>query len=108
MSVADIPGLIEGAHRNVGLGHDFLRHIERTKILMYVLDTAGTEGRDPVSDFRHLQNELELYAPDITARPSLIVANKMDAEGAETNIHALRKATDLAILPVRYVGLLTI
>ncbi|GAB9466264.1 hypothetical protein Gpo141_00003642 [Globisporangium polare] len=100
LSVADIPGLIEGAHRNVGLGHDFLRHIERTKILMYVVDTAGTEGRDPISDFKHLQHELELYAPDITTRPSLIIANKMDEAGAETNLHKLRKATDLAVLPV--------
>uniref|UniRef100_K3W6W2 OBG-type G domain-containing protein n=1 Tax=Globisporangium ultimum (strain ATCC 200006 / CBS 805.95 / DAOM BR144) TaxID=431595 RepID=K3W6W2_GLOUD len=100
LSVADIPGLIEGAHRNVGLGHDFLRHIERTKILMYVLDTAGTEGRDPISDFTHLQRELELYAPDITTRPSLIIANKMDEQGAEKNLHKLRQATDLAVLPV--------
>ena len=67
---------------------------------MYVLDTAGTEGRDPVDDFRHLQTELELYAPDITTRPSLIVANKMDETGAERNLHRLRAATDLAVLPV--------
>lgn len=69
---------------------------------MYVVDTAGTEGRDPISDFKHLQHELELYAPDITTRPSLIIANKMDEAGAETNLHKLRKATDLAVLPVRY------
>ncbi|KAG1703113.1 hypothetical protein DVH05_008025 [Phytophthora capsici] len=100
LSVADIPGLIDGAHRNVGLGHDFLRHIERTKILMYVLDTAGSEGRDPMEDFTHLQRELELYAPGISSRPSLIIANKMDEEGAEDNFHRLRKSTDLAVLPV--------
>ncbi|DBA01298.1 TPA: LOW QUALITY PROTEIN: hypothetical protein N0F65_001803, partial [Lagenidium giganteum] len=100
LSVADIPGLIEGAHRNVGLGHDFLRHIERTKVLLYVLDTAGTEGRDPLDDFQHLQRELELYAPNITTRPSLIVANKMDEKGAEKNLLRLRKATDLAVLPI--------
>ncbi|CEG48953.1 obg family gtpase [Plasmopara halstedii] len=94
LSVADIPGLIDGAHRNVGLGHDFLRHIERTKILMYVLDTAGSEGRDPLVDFNHLQRELELYAPGISSRPSLIVANKMDEQGK------LRQSTDLAVLPV--------
>ncbi|OQR95749.1 GTPase [Thraustotheca clavata] len=99
-SVADLPGLIEGAHKNVGLGHDFLRHIERTKILLYVLDTAGTEGRDPISDFEHLQNELELYAPNITSRPSLIVANKMDEPGADTNLMRLRKATELGVVPV--------
>ncbi|CAI5747379.1 unnamed protein product [Peronospora destructor] len=100
LSVADIPGLIDGAHRNVGLGHDFLRHIERTKILMYVLDTAGSEGRDPLEDFRHLQRELELYAPGISSRPSLIVANKMDELGAEENFHRLHQSTDLAVLPV--------
>ncbi|TMW60555.1 hypothetical protein Poli38472_000597 [Pythium oligandrum] len=100
LSVADIPGLIEGAHRNVGLGHDFLRHIERTKILLYVLDTPGTEGRDPLRDFEHLQRELELYAPNITTRPSLIAANKMDERGAEKNLMRLRGATDLPILPI--------
>ncbi|RHX99907.1 hypothetical protein DYB25_009038, partial [Aphanomyces astaci] len=88
-SVADLPGLIEGAHRNVGLGHSFLRHIERTKVLLYVLDTAGSEGRDPVDDFHHLQNELELYAPNITSRPSLIAANKMDAPGWLVDIKIL-------------------
>ncbi|KAG7401598.1 Mitochondrial ribosome-associated GTPase 2 [Phytophthora boehmeriae] len=100
LSVADIPGLIDGAHRNVGLGHDFLRHIERTKILLYVLDTAGSEGRDPLEDFAHLQKELELYAPGISSRPSLIVANKMDDPGAEENFNKLRQSTDLAVLPV--------
>ncbi|KAG9415353.1 Mitochondrial ribosome-associated GTPase 2 [Aphanomyces cochlioides] len=99
-SVADLPGLIEGAHRNVGLGHSFLRHIERTKILLYVLDTAGTEGRDPVDDFYHLQNELELYAPNITSRPSLIAANKMDAPGADVNLGRLKKATQLPLVPL--------
>ncbi|KAJ0410562.1 hypothetical protein ATCC90586_006586 [Pythium insidiosum] len=100
LSVADIPGLIEGAHRNVGLGHDFLRHIERTKVLLYVLDTAGTEGRDPLRDLEHLQRELELYAPNITTRPSLIAANKMDERGAEKNLLRLRQATDLPVLPI--------
>ncbi|RLN49489.1 hypothetical protein BBJ29_000077 [Phytophthora kernoviae] len=100
LSVADIPGLIDGAHRNVGLGHDFLRHIERTKILLYVLDTAGSEGRDPLEDFAHLQKELELYAPGISSRPSLIVANKMDEPGAEDIFNKLRQSTDLAVLPV--------
>ncbi|KAI9907078.1 hypothetical protein PsorP6_004326 [Peronosclerospora sorghi] len=89
LSVADIPGLIDGAHRNVGLGHDFLRHIERTKLLMYVLDTAGSEGRDPLEDFSHLQKELELYAPGISSRPSLIVANKMDEDGKKLSLLAI-------------------
>ncbi|KAF0694213.1 Aste57867_14890 [Aphanomyces stellatus] len=99
-SVADLPGLIEGAHKNVGLGHSFLRHIERTKILLYVLDTAGTEGRDPIEDLHHLQNELELYAPNITSRPSLIAANKMDAPGADVNLGRLKKATQIPLVPL--------
>ena len=89
LTLADIPGLIDGAHENVGLGHSFLKHIERTKVLIYVLDMAGTDGRDPVEDFRHLQNELELYQAGLTARPSLVAANKMDAPVAAENLRRL-------------------
>jgi GTP-binding protein len=88
MTIADIPGLIDGAHKNVGLGHSFLRHIERTKVLLYLLDGVGTEGRDPWTDLEHLQRELELYCPNLTSRPSLVLANKMDlgaAEGRESD-----------------------
>ena len=92
LTLADIPGLIDGAHDNVGLGHSFLKHIERTKVLIYVLDMAGTDGRDPVEDFRHLQNELELYQAHLTERPSLIAANKMDAPEAEENLRKLAAA----------------
>lgn len=66
-----------------------------------MLDTPGTEDRDPIKDFEHLQRELELYAPNITTRPSLIVANKMDTRGAELNLERLRRATELAVLPIR-------
>src|SRR5215216_3634023 len=83
-TVADIPGLIEGAHENVGLGHDFLRHIVRCKLLVFVLDMAGSEGREPIADLQSLRRELDLYDPTLSERPWLIVANKMDlADAAE-------------------------
>ena len=77
--MADIPGLIEGASKGVGLGHDFLRHIERTKVLVHVVDAAGTEGRDPVADIKAINAELEAYNPELLERPQLIAANKIDA-----------------------------
>ena len=77
--MADIPGLIEGASQGVGLGHDFLRHIERTKVLIHVVDAASTEGRDPVEDIRAINKELEAYNPQLLERPQVIAANKMDA-----------------------------
>ena len=89
--VADIPGLIEGAHDNVGLGHAFLRHIERTSVLCYVLDMGGVDGRDPLDDLDALKNELELYMPGLSKRASMIVANKMDMENAEENLQRLRE-----------------
>jgi GTP-binding protein len=105
LSIADLPGLIDGAHLNRGLGHSFLRHIERTKILLYVLDIVGSEGRDPIDDFTILQRELELYARDrkiaggLIERPSLILANKLDLDAtkAAKNIERLRKHTKLPI-----------
>ena len=77
--IADIPGLIEGASEGVGLGHEFLRHIERTKLMIHVVDAAGTEGRDPVDDIYKINAELEAYNPDIAKRPQVIAANKIDA-----------------------------
>lgn len=77
--VADIPGLIEGASQGVGLGHEFLRHIERTKLIIHVVDAAGTEGRDPVDDIYKINAELEAYNPEIAGRPQIIAANKIDA-----------------------------
>ena len=83
-TVADIPGLIEGAHENVGLGHEFLRHIVRCKLLAFVIDMAGTEGRDPLTDLRSLRTEIDLYDKTLSDRPWLIIANKMDhPESAE-------------------------
>ena len=77
--VADIPGLIEGASEGVGLGHEFLRHVERTKVIIHVVDAAGTEGRDPIEDIHAINKELALYSEDLAKRPQVIAANKMDA-----------------------------
>lgn len=76
--IADIPGLIEGASEGVGLGHEFLRHIERTKVIIHVVDAAGTEGRDPVDDIHKINAELKAYNPEIAQRPQIIAANKID------------------------------
>lgn len=77
--VADVPGLIEGAHRGLGLGHQFLRHLERTRLLVHMIDVAGTSGRDPVDDYTTIQRELELYRPELADKPAIAAANKMDA-----------------------------
>ncbi len=77
--IADIPGLIEGASQGIGLGHEFLRHIERTKVIIHIVDAASTEGRDPVEDIYTINKELEAYNPDIARRPQVIAANKIDA-----------------------------
>lgn len=94
ISVADIPGLIDGAHDNVGLGHEFLKHIERTKMLAYVLDTAGVDGRTPWEDFRALQNELELYMKGLSKRPAVVIANKMDLPESRENLELLDAELD--------------
>ncbi len=91
LTLADIPGLIDGAHRNVGLGHAFLRHIERTSVLLYVLDMGGVDGRTPWDDLASLEQELELYLPGLSKRPSLIVANKMDLPDSESNLAELKQ-----------------
>jgi GTP-binding protein len=77
--VADVPGLIEGAHRGLGLGHQFLRHLERTRLLVHVVDVSGATGRDPVADVETIRRELELYRPEFADRPQIAAANKMDA-----------------------------
>lgn len=77
--IADIPGLIEGASEGIGLGHEFLRHIERTKVIIHIVDAAGTEGRDPIQDIYAINKELEAYNPEIAKRPQVIAANKIDA-----------------------------
>ena len=91
--IADIPGLIEGASEGVGLGHEFLRHIERTRVLVHIVDAASTEGRDPVDDIYKINKELEAYNPEIAARPQLIAANKIDCifeDGEENPVDRLR------------------
>lgn len=81
LRVADIPGLIDGAHQNRGLGHEFLRHIARTRALMFVVDVAGSEGRDPIEDFASLKEELRLYDKGLVRKPAFVVANKTDLPG---------------------------
>ena len=89
-TVADIPGLIKGAHLGLGLGHEFLRHITRCHLLIFVVDTAGSEGRNPVEDLQNLRRELDLYDRTLSSRPWLVVANKMDLPGATENLKALQ------------------
>jgi GTP-binding protein len=101
LTVCDVPGLIAGAHENVGLGHAFLRHIVRCKGLVLLLDMAGTDGRDPVDDYRQLLRELELYDPALLAKPRLVVANKMDEPVAEQNLKRFkRRVTKTPVLPI--------
>jgi len=90
-TIADIPGLIEGAHRGVGLGHEFLRHITRCRILVFVIDVAGSEGRNPIEDLQNLRREIDLYDPALSSRPWLVVANKMDLPDTERNLRALQE-----------------
>ncbi len=89
--LVDIPGLVEGASQGVGLGHRFLRHVERTRLLLHVLDISGSENRDPLADFAVVNQELVTYNPQLQDRPQLIVANKMDLPGAEENLARLRQ-----------------
>ena len=101
LTVCDVPGLIEGAHRNVGLGHAFLRHIERCKILVLLLDMAGTDDRAPWDDYKQLLKELELYDPGLLDRPRYVVANKMDEPSAEANLKAFKKKVrKMPVLPI--------
>jgi GTP-binding protein len=90
-TVADIPGLIEGAHRGLGLGHEFLRHITRCRVLIFVVDIAGSEGRNPVEDLQNLRREIDLYDPTLPSRAWFVVANKMDLPGAKENLKALQE-----------------
>jgi GTP-binding protein len=99
-TVADIPGLIEGAHRGLGLGHEFLRHITRCRVLVFVVDVAGSEGRNPVEDLQNLRREIDLYDPTLSSRAWLVVANKMDLPGAKENLKVLQERfPKLRILP---------
>jgi GTP-binding protein len=101
LTVCDVPGLIAGAHRNVGLGHAFLRHIARCKILIILLDMAGTDNRQPWDDYNSLLEELELYDPNLLNRPRLVVANKMDEPPAEANLKSFkRRVRKVPVLPI--------
>ncbi|MGC4084149.1 MAG: GTPase ObgE [Vicinamibacterales bacterium] len=103
--VADVPGLIEGAHRGQGLGHQFLRHLERTKVLVHLVDVSSASGRDPVSDMDIIRRELELFAPDLAAKPQLIAANKIDALDDEERAVAVEtRATALGLPFFRISG----
>ena len=100
--LADIPGLVEGAAEGIGLGHDFLRHVERTRLLIHVLDISGSEGRDPLEDYDAIMHELEQYG-DLINRPMLVAANKIDLPGSEENLKRLKEkleGTDIRIFPV--------
>jgi GTPase len=90
-TIADIPGLIEGAHRGLGLGHEFLRHITRCRVLLFVVDIAGSEARNPVEDLQQLRREIDLYDPLLSKRPWFVIANKMDLPNADENLKTLRK-----------------
>ena len=101
--LADIPGLIEGAAEGAGLGHDFLRHIERTRLLVHVIDVSGSEGRDPVDDYFKIKDELTRYSPRLGELKQVVAANKMDVTGAQDNLDRLRealKSEDVEVFPV--------
>lgn len=98
--MADIPGLIEGSSHGRGLGDKFLRHVERTKILVHVLDMSGIEGRDPLSDYKIINNELKSYNPEVFKKRQIIVANKMDLESSGSNLQRFKKAVKKKIYPI--------
>ncbi len=104
-AIADLPGLIEGAHEGVGLGHQFLRHIERTRVIVHVIDMSGMEGRDPYEDYLTINEELKQYNLRLTERPQVIVANKMDMPDAEENLRLFKEKLedDIKIFPISAV-----
>ena len=97
--VADVPGLIKGAHEGTGLGHQFLRHIERTKVLVHLVDVSGASGRDPVDDFITILDELERFSPTVAAKPQIVVANKMDAVDDVERVKTLERRVKKQGLP---------
>lgn len=108
--IADIPGLIEGAAQGLGLGHEFLRHIERTKVFIHMVDAASTEGRDPVADINIINKELEAYNPELLKRPQVIAANKIDAiydDGSKSPVDLLREEFEpkgIKVFPISAVS----
>ncbi|MDI2588232.1 GTPase ObgE [Psychrobacillus sp. NEAU-3TGS] len=105
-AMADLPGLIEGASEGVGLGHQFLRHIERTRVIVHVIDMSGMEGRDPYEDYLTINEELKQYNLRLTERPQIIVANKMDMPDAEENLKAFKEKVgpDLKVFPISAIS----
>jgi GTP-binding protein len=100
VTVADIPGLIEGAHEGIGLGHEFLRHVERCRVLLFVIDMGGSEGRDPRDDFAQLRKEVSLYQKELGERPYRIVANKMDLPDAAENLKKFKRRVRRPVIPI--------
>jgi predicted GTPase len=98
--MADIPGLIEGAHENRGLGHQFLRHVERCSLLVFIIDMAGSENREPWDDHRILERELRLYSPILAAKPRIIVANKMDLPAAAAKLVKFQERVKDMVIPI--------
>ena len=98
--MADIPGIIEGASEGAGLGHDFLRHIDRCRLLVHVVDVSGSEGRDPVADFDAINLELRQYSPELAQRPQIVVANKVDIMADESLLEALRAHVEALGFPL--------
>ncbi|MGE4055415.1 MAG: GTPase ObgE [Vicinamibacterales bacterium] len=105
--VADVPGLIEGAHRGLGLGHQFLRHLERTHVLIHVVDISGASGRDPVSDLDTVRGELALYRPELSAKPQLVAANKVDALSEAEALDRLAERSSALELPFFRISAVT-
>ena len=102
--VADLPGLIEGASQGDGLGDQFLKHIERTRVIAHVIDMGATEGRDPYEDYVTINNELRQFNPKILEKPQIIIANKMDMPDAEENLSNFKKKVDIDIYPVKAIN----
>ena len=101
--MADLPGIIEGAHQGAGLGLQFLRHIERCRVIVHVIDMAGTDGRDPIEDFNIINNELKEYKMNLSKRPMIIVANKMDQPEAYENLERFKNEVNEPIIPISAV-----
>jgi GTP-binding protein len=100
LRIADIPGLIDGAHEGVGLGHQFLRHIERSHFLLFVIDMAGTDDRNPSDDFLHLREELRLHREELASTPYMVVANKMDSPGSDVLLKEFQARTKEKVYPI--------
>jgi GTP-binding protein len=100
LRIADIPGLIDGAHEGVGLGHQFLRHIERSRFLLFVIDMAGTDDRNPSDDFMHLREELRLHREELASTPYMVVANKMDSPGSDVLLKEFEARTQEKTYPI--------